>query len=209
MQTKVSRDFGSSDTPWQHHFEDRWSLKTSKIPTTPSCSPILGLWPRKDSSCNIFSWTRATFISWRQEISSRLWQWTHDKTFNSFPLKTLWDKCEDKCINNVGRQGFSLILHKFQNPFFHPKPRGISKPLLLIWVVKEENVYYTVFSRDFASGITAIWAQYLLKNYHMHGPGIAPSPMHLKIFLVSQIKLPRDGEWRLCTTQPIVTSQLL
>lgn len=77
MQTKVNRDFGSSNTPGQHHFEDRWSLKTNKIPSTHSCSPISGLWPRKDSSCNIFSWTRAVFISWRQEISSRLWQWTH------------------------------------------------------------------------------------------------------------------------------------
>lgn len=120
MQTKVNRDSGSSNTPQQHHFEDRWSLKTNKIPATHSCSPIPGPWPRKDSSCNIFSWTRATFISWRQEISSRLWQWTCEKTFNSFPLKSLWDKCEDKCPTNTGKQGFSLISHGFQNPFFLP-----------------------------------------------------------------------------------------
>lgn len=47
--------------------------------------------------------------------------------------------------------------------------------------------------------------QHLLKNYHMHGAVIAPSPRHLKIFPVLKIKLLRDGEEKLCTTHPAYT----
>lgn len=168
MQTKVNRDFGSSNTPQQHHFEDRWSLKTNKIPATHSCSATSGLWPRKHSSCSIFSWTRATFISWRQGSSLRLWQWTHVRRHLSLShsrvretnvrinvLLTFYGKTEIFFNTPQISKSFSPPLYQeaSPNPFYSSEC-----PMACSYLCpREENVYYTVFSRDFTSGIIAIW----------------------------------------------------